>query len=86
MRGNGLQKLLIQITDIRQEDVRKIIYDDVEAEGFNLTHQFLRVWTGFYDTVGNKLLEQQLASMSGINLDDRPAHLYAGFAYTFKIY
>ena len=86
MRRKGLTEFLIQITDIRQEDVRKITYNDVNAEGFHLTHQFLRVWTGFYDPVGNKLLEQQLANMSGINLDDRPAHLYAGFAYTFKIY
>ena len=85
-RYEGYELFKIQITDIRQEDVRKIMHNDVEAEGFHLTHQFLRVWTGFYDPVGNKLLEQQLANMSGINLDDRPAHLYAGFAYTFKIY
>lgn len=70
-----------QLTDIRQEDVRKISLHDSIQEGFFDTLGFLETWCNFYDIMA---LNHDFW-FEKFRLEQRPDHLYDGFAYTFQL-
>lgn len=97
--GQFLQSLAaplrIRIADIRREDVRKISYEDVKAEGFEQPYEFWLTWAKMHDS---KFLNTPITlictgepSSTAINsivaghLEDRPAERYQAWVLTFEL-
>lgn len=100
--GRGKKAIArIEITDIHYEDVREISDEDVKAEGFDSTTQFLETWTQMHDVPALGYLNADMgfgsyrSLESGIPLygyeawqgylNTRPANRYMAWALTFKL-
>lgn len=80
----------IRILSIRRQDVRDISPDDIRAEGFSTSYDFLWVWCQLHDKPALKLLmntEQvpELPYHIPLWMADRPAHLYDAWALKFEL-
>jgi len=91
----------IQITEIRREDVRCISDEDVKAEGFETTAEFLEVWTQMHDVsaFGYLNCDMGFGGYHSQELDiplygyeawkeyltTRPTERYTAWALTFKL-
>jgi len=82
LKDAGYKMLQIRITDIRQQDVRRISEADARAEGFVSSLEFLRVWCEMHDQAAIKLKGQPAEYLQ---VGDRPANLYQAWALNFEV-
>lgn len=71
--------LRIRILSIRREDVRNISNEDVRAEGYPHTRDFLHAWCAMHDPVLERTLWGEEKLMA------RPADHYQAWALTFEV-
>lgn len=79
MKELGWHEARIQITRIRQEDVRDISNEDVRAEGYNHVRDFLHVWCGMHDP------SIEHGTWGETKLMSRPANRYRAWVLQFKL-
>lgn len=96
-RGKA-QVARIEITQIREEDVRNVSWQDACAEGFSGAFEFLRVWTMMHDKTAARAWDKTDFSdgdesgymgqgegwMSWLK-GQRPAKFYSAWALTFRL-
>lgn len=85
--ASGYQEARIRITDIREEDARRISEADVRAEGFDWFESFIGTWVEMHDNCkatqgvdmwcNSRLLRPVLAT--------RPDERYQCFVLTFEL-
>lgn len=74
----------IRITLIRREDVRWICYNDVLAEGFESSREFLALWVKLHDRTFRE--DPQLSDPAFLmGLLDRPEELYLAWVLHFEL-
>jgi hypothetical protein len=79
-RGKPGSSKRIEITSIRQEDIRNISDEDVMAEGFESKLDFLDTWVRMHDSPMAPLYDTTLRQ-----IPNRPPERYLSWALTFKL-
>jgi len=98
LTDSHFEQLRIRITNIRQEDVRKITNEDARAEGFLSIYEFLDCWAKMHDKTAYKLshstdmsdgdeygISSHMEEWVSYLKGQRPANLYRAWALTFEV-